>query len=77
MPYMNDISHKKIYISNGDIENIKIEECEVGMRVYHTKFGKGEVLSLDGEGVDKKAIVCFEESGEKTLILRFAKLKKI
>jgi DNA helicase-2/ATP-dependent DNA helicase PcrA len=58
-------------------ENIKIEECEVGMRVYHTKFGKGEVLSLDGEGVDKKAIVCFEESGEKTLILRFAKLKKI
>ena len=58
-------------------ENIKIEECEVGMRVYHTKFGKGEVLSLDGEGMDKKAIVCFEESGEKTLILRFAKLKKI
>ena len=58
-------------------ENMKIEECEVGMRVYHTKFGKGEVLSLDGEGVDKKAIVCFEESGEKTLILRFAKLKKI
>ena len=47
------------------------------MKVYHVKFGKGEVLSLDGEGMDKKAMVNFEEFGNKTLILRFAKLKKI
>lgn len=58
-------------------ETMKVEECEVGMQVYHAKFGKGEILSLDGDGLDRKAVVRFEESGEKTLILRFAKLKKI
>lgn len=58
-------------------ETMKVEECEEGMQVYHAKFGKGEILSLDGDGLDRKAVVRFEEFGNKTLILRFAKLKKI
>ncbi len=53
------------------------EECTVGMRVYHSKFQEGEILSIEGAGADMKAIVAFEQVGEKTLILRFAKLKKI
>ena len=35
------------------------------------------VLSVEGSGADTKAFVDFDTQGTKTLILRFAKLKKI
>lgn len=45
-----------------------------GIRVYHAKFGYGSVLSTDGDGVEKKAVIRFDTVGEKTLLLKFAKL---
>lgn len=45
-----------------------------GRRVYHAKFGYGEVLSTEGTGPDTKAQVAFETVGTKTLLLKFAKL---
>lgn len=50
---------------------------EVGERVVHQKFGEGEVLSVEGEGDGMRAVVRFDNSGEKTLILKFARMKKI
>lgn len=46
-----------------------------GMKVEHPKFGFGKVRKLDTEGANKKAIVIFEDFGEKTLLLAFAKLR--
>lgn len=46
-----------------------------GMKVEHPKFGYGMVIKLDQEGGQKKARVNFENFGEKTLLLSFAKLK--
>lgn len=45
-----------------------------GIVVMHAKFGQGKVLRLDGSGSEAKAIVFFEGVGEKTLLLKFAKL---
>ena len=45
-----------------------------GLKVEHQKFGFGKVLKLDDAGASKKATVNFENFGEKTLILTFAKL---
>ena len=47
------------------------------MQVYHDKFGKGVVLSIDNEHDDKRAVVDFIKEGKKTLVLKFAKLKQI
>lgn len=47
------------------------------MNVYHDKFGKGIVLSIDNEYEDKRAVVDFIKEGKKTLVLKFAKLKEI
>ncbi|MEE1097797.1 MAG: 3'-5' exonuclease [Bacteroidales bacterium] len=58
-------------------EMLKIEECQEGLKVWHSKFGTGVIKTLEGKGLDTKAVVEFEGLGEKTLILRFAKLKKI
>ena len=45
-----------------------------GVTVYHQRFGKGKVMKTEGEGADKKALVFFNNVGNKNLILRFAKL---
>ena len=45
------------------------------MDVYHDKFGRGKILTLEGKGDDTKAEVEFNGFGIKKLVLRFAKLK--
>ncbi|MDC6351422.1 3'-5' exonuclease [Zeaxanthinibacter sp. PT1] len=48
---------------------------EVGTRVNHSRFGRGEVLMIEGVGNDKKAEIRFEKGDIKKLLLRFAKLE--
>jgi len=48
---------------------------EKGMKVEHPKFGYGEVIEMDVDGASKKAKVKFDNFGEKTLLLTFAKLR--
>lgn len=45
-----------------------------GIRVYHPSFGYGNVISVEGIGTEKKASITFEIVGNKTLLLKFAKL---
>ena len=47
----------------------------VGMKVEHQKFGYGKVTGMDEGGPNRKARVYFDDFGEKTLLLSFAKLK--
>jgi DNA helicase-2/ATP-dependent DNA helicase PcrA len=53
----------------------KNEVLKIGHIVSHEKFGKGKVLSFEGEGNDKKVKIYFTGSGEKTLLVKFAKLE--
>jgi DNA helicase-2/ATP-dependent DNA helicase PcrA len=46
----------------------------VGNIVEHKKFGRGEVLSLEGSGANQKAEIRFASVGVKKLLLQFAKL---
>ncbi|MNF50284.1 DNA helicase II [compost metagenome] len=48
-----------------------------GNIVMHERFGKGEIINLEGAGADKKAEIRFEVGGIKKLLLRFAKLNVI
>ena len=46
----------------------------VGLAVFHTKFGEGKVLALEGAGDDARAQVNFPRHGTKWLALAVAKL---
>jgi len=46
-----------------------------GMKVEHPKFGFGTVVKMDETGADRKARINFNDFGEKTLLLSFAKLR--
>ena len=50
------------------------DQIQPGVRVYHSKFGYGNVTSVEGAGPDAKAQVAFDTVGVKTLLLKFAKL---
>ena len=52
-----------------------VAALQVGQRVEHDRFGYGKILSLEGDGPNRKAVVAFDNSGQKTLLLKFAKLR--
>jgi DNA helicase-2/ATP-dependent DNA helicase PcrA len=54
--------------------NLFDNKLAAGNIVMHERFGKGQVISLEGVGADKKAEIKFEVGGIKKLLLRFAKL---
>jgi len=54
--------------------NLFDSKLTIGNVVMHERFGKGEVINLEGVGADRKAEIRFEVGGIKKLLLRFAKL---
>ena len=73
MGKLRKIISSETYQKNTD--PIQISELKVGMRVEHDRFGYGKVVSIEGNGSDKKALIDFSGVGQKHLLLRFAKLK--
>jgi len=49
----------------------------VGQSVFHTKFGEGVILTLEGSGADARAQVNFGRHGAKWLLLAVAKLTPV
>jgi DNA helicase-2/ATP-dependent DNA helicase PcrA len=48
---------------------------KVGDKVQHQRFGFGQVISIEGDASNAKAIVQFDQMGQKTLVLKFAKMR--
>ncbi|CAA9260410.1 MAG: ATP-dependent DNA helicase UvrD/PcrA [uncultured Adhaeribacter sp.] len=63
------------YVPSADFVPSDTSKLQAGMRVEHPKFGYGVVTKMDTQGNSTKAIITFEEAGEKTLLLSFAKLR--
>jgi len=57
--------------------NLFDDKIVVGNIIEHNRFGRGEVLNLEGTGANKKAEIQFGTVGKKKLLLQFAKLKVI
>lgn len=48
-----------------------------GQFIEHERFGRGEVLKVEGVGDNAKATIRFQHAGDKQLLLRFARFKVI
>ena len=71
------ISKLSINNINSQFASSNINELKEGVNVQHPSFGSGEIMKVDIDANQKKAIVKFKSVGEKTLLLNFAKLKII
>ncbi|AIZ63763.1 ATP-dependent DNA helicase [Hymenobacter sp. DG25B] len=63
------------YVAPFDFQPSDTSNLQTGQRVEHPKFGFGKVTQLETQAGSTKAIIHFEEVGEKTLLLSFAKLR--
>jgi DNA helicase II / ATP-dependent DNA helicase PcrA len=72
-----DTGKKPVFQENNEI-SFHFDDpskIQVGMEVEHSRFGKGKVLSMEGEFPNKKATVFFQSAGQKQLLLKFARLR--
>lgn len=53
------------------------KELKAGDVVVHEKFGKGTVAGIEGVWPETKAIIAFEKAGQKSLLLKYARLEKV
>ncbi|MBT9395478.1 UvrD-helicase domain-containing protein [Hymenobacter sp. NST-14] len=63
------------YVAPADFTPSDTSNLQTGQRVEHPKFGFGTVSKLETVQGSTKAVIQFEEVGEKTLLLSFAKLR--
>lgn len=54
----------------GTQQNAGVRE---GQHIRHERFGEGVITTCEGDGDDRKIIVSFEHSGERKLLLKYAK----
>ncbi len=57
--------------------NANTADVQEGVEVEHLRFGKGKVVSIEGNDSNRKATIDFEKHGKKQLLLKFAQLKVI
>ena len=53
-----------------------IHDISIHMKVEHQRFGFGEIKNLEPFENPEKATIIFDDFGEKTLVLKFAKLRR-
>lgn len=58
-----------------DFEAADPSQITVGLNVEHQRFGRGQVIAIEGRPPENKATILFETQGQKQLLLKFAKLK--
>lgn len=74
-PPSNFIKVRKPVTESQPVNNAptSINGLTVGSVIVHERFGEGVVEKLEGNGLDAKACVRFQNVGTKQLLLRFAK----
>jgi DNA helicase-2/ATP-dependent DNA helicase PcrA len=60
-----------------NFEPTPILQLRAGQRIEHNRFGFGQILEISGTPADLKAKITFDDHGEKTLILKYAKIRVV
>ena len=78
MPMRKNLRKIQTSLPTTDDGNVaEAAEINEGDRVKHQRFGHGQIKKLEGNGPNKKAVIQFDNVGEKKLLLKFAKLEKL
>lgn len=75
-PNRKPISTQSQALSSASLSE-EAKELKVGDVIEHERFGRGEVVSLEQEGGNRRAFVNFESAGQKQLLLKYAKFKVV
>lgn len=73
-PHMSVMSRP---VTKPIVRNPQVENWQVGDVAMHTKWGKGKVLALQGEGAGLKLKIEFPTQGIRILMAKFAPIKRV
>jgi len=48
-----------------------------GQRIEHNRFGPGTIKSISGQVPELKAEIGFDRFGDKTIMLKYAKMRRL
>ena len=78
---MTDRKLRRIHVSTQDDSDASAEKnpwnITKGKTVIHERFGRGEVIRVEGTGDNCKATIRFANAGVRQLLLKFARFKEI
>lgn len=63
--------------NTGSFTTHTAEQLTVGMTIEHPRFGTGKILKIDTENIDARISVMFKNTGQRLLLLKFAKIRII
>lgn len=76
-PFRKKSSYTPPKPPNPNFQADPVSRLKKGQRVEHDRFGYGCILNIEGDPLNLKAIVEFDEGGKKVLLLKFAKLRVV
>ena len=68
--FLNNLGKK-----TSSTKEVDLSKFEIGVRVFHKKFGEGTINIVEPEGEDLKVDINFDKVGHKRLMARFANLE--
>ena len=67
----------KLNSKNKENNNTDLSKFKEGQRIYHKRFGEGNISKIEPEGDDLKLDIQFDKAGHKRLMAKFANLEII
>ena len=70
---------KKVSTTVSSVPAASTSNCgyQIGNRVRHERFGEGNITNIEAMGNDFKITISFDNSGEKKILLKYAKLEVV
>jgi len=75
--YLPSASYSSSAVHRDSIRPVGDSPWHNGQSVFHSKFGEGMIVNLEGSGADARVQVNFRKAGVKWLALEYAKLTAI
>jgi Superfamily I DNA and RNA helicases len=66
-------SARQAEIPNNPYQTQSADKVTAGQTIQHERFGVGKITRCEGSGDDRKIFVSFEHSGDRVLLLKYAK----
>ena len=66
---------RRLVSANASGGATRVAQLTPGQHIEHERFGVGEVLKVEGTGENTKALIRFENAGDKQLLLKFARFR--
>lgn len=75
VPPVSKVSPMKRAGNDADFIPMSVLDMKEGQRIEHNRFGFGVIKKISGSPADLKAVIEFDDYGDKVIVLKYAKIR--